>query len=131
MEEKPGAAEQINSTWLLFMFLCGTVGFQTAPVSAVAQRPVLIDTQMFQCSAVHMSACQNLPVSDDGAAQVAVQKKYNSIVKIFVILQFKIGGSFGIVLQSAGIRDIFFKIGQLHPGVVHQNSVVYRLTAVI
>ena len=108
-----------------FQTVRGTVGFQTAAFPAVTERAVSLNAHVCNGPAVHAEACVDLSVYDDRAAQVWVQKNYNGIPEFFLMPGLQIGGSLGVVFQTAGVWDIAGEVRELHARMLQYPSVAY------
>ena len=106
--------------------VCGTVGFQTAPFSAIAEGTIGIDAHMFDGTTVHTQAVMYFSVQYDGAAQILVQQNNNGITEFFLMPGLQITGSLGVVLQTAGVGNMAGKIRKLHTRMVQYSAIADR-----
>ena len=114
------------STGSMLQAVCGTVGFQTAPFSAIAEGTIGIDAHMFDGTAVHTQAVMYFSVQYDGAAQILVQQNNNGITEFFLMPGLQITGSLGVVLQTAGVGNMAGKIRKLHTRMVQYPAIADR-----
>ena len=73
--------------------VCRAVGLQAAPAAAVAEGALRIYADVLKSAAVHGASRMDRMSSNDGSAQVVVQKKDHGTVQSGTVPQLQIGGS--------------------------------------
>ena len=81
---------------------------------------------MLDQTTAHMISLVDFMTGDDRTAKVWIQQENECTVKLWVVPEFQIRSSFGVVLQMARVRKPGGKIRELHICISHNIAVGYN-----